>query len=139
MSVERVAEIASLLPPKLREDVLGYARSVRSALPEIFREVGLAEDARLGDQLVFLAGIRKLHAAASAAFWVLDNSLASLREANVLHVRMGSRVYWRGSPEWVQLSELVTGFELLLGRTQVLDLMYEPSYAAILLELHRGR
>jgi len=139
MSLERVAEIVGQLPPKLREDVLGYARSVRSALPEIFREAGLGEDARLGDELVLLAGIRKLHATCSAAFWVLDNSLASLREADVVNVRMGSRVYWRGSPEWLQLNELVTGLERLLDKAHLLDLMYEPSYATVLLELRRGR
>jgi hypothetical protein len=139
VSLERVAAVVGQLPPKLREDVIGYARSVRSALPEIFREAGLAEDVRLGDELVFLAGIRKLHASCSAAFWVLDNSLASLREANVVNVRMGSRVYSRGSPEWRQLSELVTGLERLLDQARLLDLMYEPSYAAVLLELHRGR
>lgn len=43
MSLERVAHFARELPPRLREDVIGYARSVQSALPEIFQDVGIAE------------------------------------------------------------------------------------------------
>ena len=37
MSIERVAEFAPELPPKLRENVVGYARSVDTALPDVFR------------------------------------------------------------------------------------------------------
>jgi hypothetical protein len=89
MSLERVDEFAQFLPPRLREDVRAYARSVDSAAADIFREARMGFDQRLADQLVFVAGIKKLYAICSGTFWVLDNSLQSLQNAETYEVKIG--------------------------------------------------
>jgi hypothetical protein len=81
MSLALVHEFAQELPPRLRESVIGYARSVQDAIPDISRDAEIRQDQGLADQLVFLAGIKKLHAICSGTFWILDNSLRSLSEA----------------------------------------------------------
>jgi len=53
MSIALVLEFAQELPPRLRESVIGYARSVEDALPDIFRDAELRPDQGLADQLVF--------------------------------------------------------------------------------------
>ena len=80
-----------------REDVIGYARSVDAALPEIFRDAGIAERPDLRDQLVLVAGAKKLHAICSSAFWILEHSLSGLKSADVQQIRMGGIYVARGS------------------------------------------
>lgn len=139
MSLERVAAFARELPPKLREDVIGYARSVQSALPEIFDEAGVAETDALRDQLVLLAGVKKLHAICSSTFWILDSSLMGLQQADVQQVRLGGLYLSRGSREWAQLRETVTAIESVLTDQGLLPLVYTTSYVQLLADLTDGR
>lgn len=139
MSLELVTEIARELPPKLREDVVGYARSVQSALPEIFHDAGIAETRELRDQLVLIAGVKKLHAICSSAFWILDNSLTGLQQADIQQVRLGSLYVARGSRQWLELRDAVTAIEGVLANQGVLPFVYTPSYADVLRELTHGR
>jgi hypothetical protein len=64
---------------------------VQSALPEIFCDAGVAETLELRDQLVLIAGVKKLDAICSSAFWILDNSLTGLQQADIQQVRLGGR------------------------------------------------
>ena len=136
MSLEKVNALAQELPPRLREDVVGYARSVQGALPEIFRDAKLAQEPGLGDQLVLLAGIKKLYAICSGTFWILDNSLRSLSEAQTYEVRIGSMRISHGSKEWVQLRDLLRDLEVILAEQGLLEMMLLNSYSGI---LHRLR
>ncbi len=139
MSIERVADFARELPPKLREDIIGYARSVQSALPEIFQDAGIAETRELRDQLVLIAGVKKLHAICSSAFWILDNSLAGLQQADIQQVRLGGLFIARGSRQWLELRDAVAAIEGVLADQGVLPFVYTPSYAEVLRELTGGR
>jgi hypothetical protein len=139
MSLELVTEFARELPPRLREDVIGYARSVQSVLPEIFQGARVVETRDLRDQLVFIAGVKKLYAICSSAFWILDNSLRGLERAEVQQVRLGGVFLARGSREWVQLRDTVTGIEGVLQEQRILQFVYMPSYADILTELANER
>lgn len=135
MSLAMVYEFAQELPPRLREDVVGYARSVQSALPGIFREAEMAPNEALGDQLVFLAGVKKLHAICSSNYWILDNSLQSLQTADTFEVRMGSLRVSRGSREYMQLRALLDGLDLLLAEQRITDMVLLTSYPEILQRL----
>lgn len=140
MSLERVAEFARELPPKFREDVLSYARSVESALPEIFRDAGVPETQELRDQLVFVAGVRKLHAICSSAFWILDNSLTGLQHTADIHqVKLGGLVVARGSRQWLELRETVAAIEGVLANAGILDFVHTQSYVDVVRGLAHGR
>jgi hypothetical protein len=139
MSLELVTEFARELPPRLREDVIGYARSVQTVLPEIFHDAGIAENRDLGDQIVFIAGVKKLHAICSSAFWILDNSLRGLERADVQVVRLGRVHIERGSREWHQLQDAVRAVEGILQEQRIFHFVYTSSYADILTELANER
>jgi hypothetical protein len=139
MSIERIRDFAEELPVALREDVLGYARSVRDALPDIFREAHVPQDQRLGDELVFLAGIKKLYAICSGTFWILDTSLQSLEQTETYEVRLGSTTVSRGSPEWKRLHDLLSDLETVLVAQGLDKMVHMTSYADILRRLRDER
>ena len=132
MSVERVQEFAQHLPPRLREDVVSYARSVDNSLSDIFREARVAQDERLAGQLVFLAGIKKLYAICSGTFWILDNSLESLQRAEAYEVKIGSMRISRGSQEYRQLQQLLADLDEVLVAQNLYEVIQISSYAETL-------
>lgn len=132
MSLQQVDQFAQTLPFRMREDVLSYARSVQDALGDIFRDARIRRDPELGDQLVFLAGIKKLHAICTGTFWILDNSLTSLEQVDAYEVRIGSLRISRNSREYRQLRELLNDVELLLAKYDLTEIVRMPSYAEIL-------
>ena len=135
MSLERVSEFAQSLPPRLREEVVAYARSVDNAAADIFREARVQFDQRLADQLTFLAGIKKLYAISSGTFWILDNSLYSLQKADTYEVRIGSMRISRGSKEYEQLRTLLADLDELLVVQGLYDLVQVSSYVETLRRL----
>jgi hypothetical protein len=139
MSLKRVEEFTESLPYRLREEVLGYARSVQDALGDIFREARMRSDAELGNQLVFLAGIKKLHAICGGTFWILDNSLTSLAQVDTYEVRVGSLRISRGSKEYRQLRDLLNDIEVVLAQHEITELVQLRSYAEILRLLRNER
>jgi hypothetical protein len=139
MSLQLVHDFAQPLPPRLREDIIGYARSVERALPDIFREANMAQDEQLAGQLVFLAGVKKLHAICSGTFWILDNSLESLQRVQANEVRVGSLRISRGSREWQRLRDLLTDLEIILVSQGIEEMVQTPSYAQILRRLRNER
>lgn len=78
------------LPYVLEAQVVGYAKSVDDALPEIFEQAGRSFDKAIGNQLVFIAGIRKLHAIVASSYWTLDNSGKILENLDVSAIRAGA-------------------------------------------------
>ena len=139
MSLELVFQFTERLPFKIREEVLGYARSVEDALDEIFRDAEIKSDRELGDQLVFLAGVKKLHAVCTCTFWILENSLTSLQQSGTYQVRIGSLKISRNSREYKQLADLLNDLELLLSRHGLTDFVRLRSYAEILQALRDER
>jgi hypothetical protein len=65
MSLQAVEAIADELPTILRSDLIGYAKSVESALPEIFLQAHVTRSDKLADELIFIAGIKKLYSICS--------------------------------------------------------------------------
>ena len=57
------------LPWILREQVLGYARSIEAALPDIFLNAGRRFDQAIANHVVLLLGIRKLYGIVAGSYW----------------------------------------------------------------------
>jgi len=119
VSYKELEETVKGLPWALEEQVLGYARSVDDALPEIFREAGRAFDRALADQVVFLAGLRKLHSIVAGNYWTLDNSGKLLETLDVSKIRAGSLDLSRGGDLHVRLESLVKSLERALEKNDV--------------------
>lgn len=88
---------------------------------------------------MLIAGVKKLHAICSSAFWILDNSLAGLQQADVQQVRLGGLFVARGSRQWLELRDAVAAIEGVLANQGILPFVYTPSYAEVLRELTGGR
>jgi len=138
MSLELVQEFAQQLPFRLREDVVGYARSVQAAVPDIFREAGITLDQRLAGQLVFVAGIKKLYAICSGTFWILDNSLHSLQHTQTYEVKIGSMRISRESREYEQLRDLLNDLDNTLAEQRLGEIVHVSSYTETLHWLRDG-
>jgi hypothetical protein len=119
MSYRELEETVKGLPWVLEEQVLGYARSVDEALPEIFREAGRAFDRALADQVVFLAGLRKLHSIVAGNYWTLNKSGKLLETLDVSKIRAGSLDLSRGGELHARLGSLVKSLENALEKNDV--------------------
>ncbi len=138
MSLALVDQIARELPPRLADDLIGYARSVSGALPEIFRDARVAQSDDLASQLVLIAAVKKLYSICSSNYWILDNSLHALqRDAG--EVRLGSTVVSRRSPYFLRLQKLQTDLLQILGDQGLFEFMEVSSYAEIARRLSRER
>jgi len=107
------------LPWSLRDQVIGYAKSVDDALPEIFRETGREFDRSLGDQLVFFAGVKKLYSIVGSCYWALDNSGKLLESLEVSTIRAGGLDLTRGGSLHTRLLALVTSLDIALEQNNV--------------------
>lgn len=132
MSIERIEGLMAEFPQNLRDPVIGYARSVRAALPDIFREADLSLDPVVGDEIVFIAGVRKLYALVSSTFWTLHKALSNLDARNITRVRIGGRGYAFDSPEYQRLRVLYDSFRTLLDDEDLLRFMSGVNYATVL-------
>jgi hypothetical protein len=132
MSIERIEVLVAEFPQSFRDPVVGYAKSVKAALPEIFREADLRPDHALEDEVVFIAGIRKLYAIVSSTFWTLQKALSKLSDRDIPRVRIGGRAYSFDSPEYRQLQTLYDSLHDLLEEDNLLRFMRGMNYAALL-------
>lgn len=132
MSIERIESLVAEFPQDFRDSVIGYARSVRAALPDIFREADLSPDPVLEDEVVFIAGVRKLYAIVSSTFWTLHKALSNLNTRDIPRVRIGGRGYGFDSPEYEQLRALHDSFRTLLDEEDLLRFMSGMNYATVL-------
>lgn len=134
-----LTQITDDLPAAIASDILGYARSVQAALPDIFRDARMRADTSIGDQLVFLAGMKKLESLVSSQFWTLENSLHAMAESGVEGVRVGPRTLSRGSDYHERLREMLLDLEQILAEAGLTELLAERSYSQIARQLRIGR
>jgi len=111
MSYRELQETVRGLPWTLQEQVTGYARSVEDVLPSIFQKAGRAFDAALGDKIVFLAGVRKLHSIVASSYWTLENSGKLLETLDVSSIRAGGADLSRSGSIHARLGALVKSLE----------------------------
>jgi hypothetical protein len=139
MSMDAIERLLGGFPAALRDPVLGYAVSVKGALPEIFREARIDPDPVLEDQVVFIAGIRKLHAMVSSTFWTLNKALRQLGTRDIPSVRIGARGYSLDSVEYRRIEALYDSLRTRLEEENLLRFMRGISYAAVLQTLDNER
>lgn len=144
VSLRDVEQFAQELPHVIADDVVLYARSVRDALPDIFREANVEPSERISDQVVFIAGVKRLEAICSSNLWTLDNALSNLAKAHSdsvgrIEVRIGSLSVSRNSEYYQNLATLNRGLQLLLQRLEISDLVAMNRYVDIVKELHGRR
>ena len=137
MMHQKVKELVSELPYRFREDILGYARSVQHALPEIFSNAHVKWNEDLAEQVIYIAGLKKFHSICSSIFWTLENSLHMLEQSEVSAVRIGSTYYNKQSEEYSELSTLINNLENLLFEHQIFEFIQIRSYTEILERLHQ--
>jgi hypothetical protein len=127
MSPQLLSSTIAELPFVLREQILGYADSVRHALPDIFREAGVKPTLDLFDEVTYIAGIRKFHGLVASNYWALDNSASLLLASDVSQIRMGAQDFSRGGNIHTILKNALDALESALdrqGATQLLELRY---------------
>jgi hypothetical protein len=127
MSYRLLEEAVADLPWSLRDQVLGYAKSVEASMPSIFHDAQRKLDAAIADQVVFLAGVRKLHGIVASSFWALDNSGALLKKLKVTSVRAGAADLSRDGPLFKAVKSTLQGIEKVLeeqGVREYIDLDY---------------
>jgi hypothetical protein len=131
MSLRAVEEFTRALPYPLREQVVGYARSVRDATPEILEEARLPPRADVRERIVLIAGVRKLQAICSANFWVLDNAARIMESAGQERLQVGRTDFSRGSELYGRLSEMLSELELILRQQGISEEMLRMPYAEL--------
>jgi hypothetical protein len=137
MSLQRLQMTVSPLPSSLREQVLGYARGLQAALPDISRDAGVAITAPVADQVVFIAGIKKLYTLCSSSFWAIDNAGVLLAREGSAEVRVGRTFYSRQATFHQELRTLLGDFEAVLVRQGIHDAVVTESYAELVRRLSR--
>ena len=121
MSLQDVRLMVAKLPRSLADQVIGYAESVERALPEIFTEARRRRTAGLANQVIFIAGLRKLHWLAASSYWTLDNSGKLLQAMDVTRIQIGKADVYRGSETYTELHALLVDLEQLLTERHLLE------------------
>lgn len=127
MSIALLSSTVAELPFALREQITGYAESVKLALPAIFADAGVTTRQDVSDQVVFLAGIKKFYSLVASNYWALDNSASLLQSADVTRIRIGAQDFSRGGQLHSSLRSALEAVENILAREEIkefLDLSY---------------
>lgn len=117
----------------MRESILGYARTIEEAAPEIFKSAGIGYSEALSDQLILVAGIGKLWAQVNAQARILDSTIDILGRRTRL--RVGSAVYGRGTYDFRSVVGLRNDFMRFFRRLDLTDGFFDRPLAEILLDL----
>ncbi len=120
MSIGRLQRALGPLPYSLREQIVGYARSVDAAAPEIARGANVQLSTDVRDRFVFAAGLRKYYALCASSFWAIDNAAAILETLDVGSVRVGRTDYSRGADMHVGLRRALADFDSLINQYDLL-------------------
>lgn len=139
MSLATVREMTKDLPRGLSTQVVSYAESVERVLPEIFRGADREFNRTVGDQLVFLAGVRKLHSIVASNYWTLDNSAALLQNLNINGIQSGQMDFSRGSVFHQKLRRLLEALEGVVGEhhlTQYLNARFSEVIQMLVADGH---
>lgn len=126
MSMRDVRGMVAGLPPSLGDQVIGYAESVERALPDIFRDAARPATDAVSSEVVFVAGLKKLHWLVASSYWTLENSGQLLATMDVTAIRVGSTDLSRGGEAYSQLRRLLADLEDSLGRHEVLRYVQMP-------------
>jgi hypothetical protein len=139
MSIRLVQQWTARLPYALREQVVGYARSVEQALPEIQDEakVELASSDR--DLVVFLAGLRKLYSLVSSSYWTVENAGEILTRHGAGAARSGNTYYSRDSELFVGLRQALDEMQTLLREHAIEEELLLTSYTDLVKWIADGR
>ena len=106
MSRRQLRELMEEFPASIQERVLDYALRVEEAALDIFENVGRRQLAQSEvDDLVFLAGIRKLWAMIDFQYRTFQ-AVVTAEEYGLAGLRAGPSIYARGSPDLVAVSLL---------------------------------
>lgn len=111
--------MVSELPRSLGDQVIGYAESVERALPDIFKEARRRQTPKLAREVVFIAGLKKLHWLTTSSYWTLENSGELLATMDIHRIRIGRADVSRGSGAYDELRALVDALETSLERNDV--------------------
>lgn len=139
MSFREVEEFADLLPYTLKEQVLGYARSVRDAMPEIVLEAGVEYSNEVADKIIYIAGLRKLYSICNSSYWALENTCYLLQESNVHNVRVGGTDMSKGSQFYNDLNSITKDIDSYLIDKGIKDEVVSLSYPNLIRMYTHGR
>jgi hypothetical protein len=89
-------ELIDDLPFRIRDNLEGYVLSIEQAAPEIFTAAGVDFTTELRDQLVFMAGVRKMWLLVDSQYQVLSRSLLVLEANQVALLQVGGTTYGSG-------------------------------------------
>jgi hypothetical protein len=123
MGIALLLEMMASLPGPLRDQVVGYADSVRLAAPSIARDCGIEHTKKFEDHIVFISGIRKLFSIVSSSYWSLDNSATLLSRSDISAITIAGRSFSRGSELHQELHSLLTDLEAALAESGVLSMI----------------
>lgn len=126
MSLKSVREMVSGLPRSLGDQVVGYAESVERALPEMFREARRKRTEKLANQVVFIAGLKKLHWLVASSYWTLHHSSNLLGSMDVDHIRIGRTAVSKGSEVYEELHRVTKELEVVLSNNDVILYLRQP-------------
>lgn len=134
MSIKLLQSALEELPYALRSQIIGYAESVYNAMPSIEKEIHIKISSNVRDQVVFLAGIRKLYGMVVSSYWALDNSSALLMRSDIDTIQIGGQDY---SKDGVYYRKLRNVFDDMVSVVESYDIRHflELSYSDIVMEL----
>jgi hypothetical protein len=138
MSLADVDEFAQQLPYVLREQVVGYARSVRDAAPEIIQGAGVSPIPGMIDELVWIAAVKRIHSILSSAFWTINTANMLLREQDAGFPVIGGVDYSMRSSFYRGLRLALQDLEALLSSLNLSDLI-TLQWADVVKRLANGR
>jgi hypothetical protein len=138
MSLADVDEFAQNLPYVLREQVVGYARSIRDAAPEIIQEAGVSPSPGVIDQLIWIAALKRLHSILSSTYWTINTANVLLREQNAGFPVIGGVDYSLKSSFYSRLRSALQDLEALLSSLDLSDLI-TLQWADVVKRLVNGR
>lgn len=139
MGIVAVEEFANILPYSLKEQVLGYARSVRDAMKEIMQEAEVEYTDEIANKIIFIAGVRKLYSICNSSYWVLENTNSLLQESNVYNVRVGGTDMSKGSEFYKDIKILTSEIDKYLSDKGIKEEVISYSYPDLIRMYANGR
>ena len=135
MSLNSLTRAIAGMPSGMADSIVSYARSVEVALPDIFRDAQRKYRKDIADQIVFLAGVKKLFSIIDSTYWMLDNSSAILERQEISVIKVGSSDLSRSGEDYHLLKNLRQSLVEILSEQRIYHLVSERSYSNIIKQL----
>lgn len=126
MSMKLLADTISDLPFSIREQILGYADSVRASAKDIANEAGVEYSQEFSNNLAYLSGIKKLYSLVSTSFWSLDNTSVLLSKSDISTITIAGRNYSKNSPVYAEIYALLNALDKKLFDLKIKEVMQLP-------------